>query len=180
MVLGLKDFYLETPMACYKYMRIAVEMVPNEIMDQFNLHSMVHNGFVYVEIWHGMYDLPQEGCIANEQLCNVLAPFVFLPFPATPGLWKHNTQPISFCLVVDNFWPNIRAKPMLILCLIAWLPNTSTVSTGHAYAMLAFTCSGITTNALATFLCLVALNKHCNGLRTKPTNTKTLHMIGIN
>jgi hypothetical protein len=47
----LKDFYLGTPrMSRYKYMRISVKFIPNQIMDQYGLWEKVENGFVYNEI----------------------------------------------------------------------------------------------------------------------------------
>ena len=49
-------------------MRILVGMLPDAIIDQFNLRPLIHNGFVYVEIRRGMYGLPQAGRLANDQL----------------------------------------------------------------------------------------------------------------
>ena len=50
MTIDLKDFYLGTPMAQYEYIRIPCSVIPTEIMDAYNLHGLVHNGAVYVEI----------------------------------------------------------------------------------------------------------------------------------
>jgi len=92
----IKDFYLGTPMqpSDYAYMRIPVAIIPANIIDHYSLHALVHNGHVYVEIWHGMYGLPQAGKLANDQLQQFLLP---------PGLWQHNTCNICFTLVVDDF-----------------------------------------------------------------------------
>jgi len=43
-------------------------------MLHYKLHSMIHNGHVYVEIFRGMYGLPQAGQLANDQLQTFLAP----------------------------------------------------------------------------------------------------------
>ena len=66
----LKDFYLGTPMQPqdYAYMRIPVSVIPPAIMDHYQLQPLMHNGHVYVEIWQGMYGLPQAGKLANDQL----------------------------------------------------------------------------------------------------------------
>lgn len=64
----LKDFNLGTPVSRFEYMRILVGMLPDAIIDQFNLRPLIHNGFVYVEIRRGMYGLPQAGRLANDQL----------------------------------------------------------------------------------------------------------------
>jgi len=99
----LKDFYLGTPLARYEYMRIPVAMLPDEILDHYNLRPLIHNGHVYVEIRKGMYGLPQAGRIANERLQRFLEPHGYRPVPITPGLWKHDTRDLAFTLVVDDF-----------------------------------------------------------------------------
>ena len=50
-----------------------------------------------------MPGLKQAGCIANDRLKAHLAQFDFAPAPRTLALWKHNTKPIFFSLIVDNF-----------------------------------------------------------------------------
>jgi len=101
----IKDFYLGTPMdpKDYAYMRIPVHMLPEEIMVHYNLHPLIYKGYVYVEIRRGMYGLPQAGRIANIQLQEFLSPHGYHPCPITPGLWKHDSRPIAFALVVDDF-----------------------------------------------------------------------------
>jgi len=49
---NLKDFYLRTPMPPkdYAYMRIPITVIPANVMDHYQLHDLVHNGHVYVEI----------------------------------------------------------------------------------------------------------------------------------
>lgn len=102
-LIDLKNYYLGTPMDRYEYMRLAIDLLPDEIVQQYHLHDLVHNGFVYVEIRRGMYGLPQAGIIANNQLVKRLAPFGYAPVTHTPGLWRHHTRPILFSLVVDDF-----------------------------------------------------------------------------
>jgi len=99
----LKNFYLETPMKRREYMRIKVDLIPVEFMDEYNLHNKVYNGYVYCEIRRGMYGLPQAGIIANQQLKKRLAPHGYYEVPHTPGLWRHTWRPITFTLVVDDF-----------------------------------------------------------------------------
>jgi hypothetical protein len=50
-----------------------------------------------------MYGLPQAAIIGNKQLQKRLAPHGYRPVPIMPGLWQHDTRPISFALVVDDF-----------------------------------------------------------------------------
>ena len=68
MCADVKYFYLNMPMDTYKYMRLQTAITPQEIIEQYNLLLMVHNGHVHVEIWKGMYGLPQSGKIANDCL----------------------------------------------------------------------------------------------------------------
>jgi len=41
--------------------------------------------------------------IAYDKLVKHLAKYRYTPTGLTPGLWKHHTCPITFCLVVDGF-----------------------------------------------------------------------------
>ena len=110
MMADLSNFYLETPMADYEYMRIPLWVVPKSIMDEYKLHDLVVNGNLYVEIRKGMYGLPQSGRIANDRLTALLKPHGYAPVPITPGLWKHDTLPIAFTLVVDDFMVKYTKK----------------------------------------------------------------------
>jgi len=108
----LKDFYLGTPMPAkdYAYMRIPVAVLPDAIIEHYQLCPLIHKGHVYVEIRRGMYGLPQAGKLANVQLQNFLEPHGYHPCPITPGLWTHTTCDIWFTLVVDDFAVCYMAK----------------------------------------------------------------------
>ena len=56
--INIKDFYLGITMAEYEYMRIPLSLIPQVIVDQYNLLPLVHNGFVMVEVRKGVYGLP--------------------------------------------------------------------------------------------------------------------------
>ena len=57
-----------------------------------------------------MPGLKQASRIANDRLKSHLAQFGFAPVPRTPALWKHNTKPILFSLVVDDFGVKYTGK----------------------------------------------------------------------
>jgi hypothetical protein len=59
MTIDLANFYLNTPMERFEYMRIPLSAIPTCIMEQYNLEPLVHNGFVMVEIRKGMYAPPK-------------------------------------------------------------------------------------------------------------------------
>ena len=103
MCADVKNFYLNTPMERYEYMRIHIKLIPPEIIEEYNLLELVHNDYVYIEIRKGMYGLPQAGIIANKLLAKRLAKHGYFQSPHTPGLWKHSYRPIQFTLVVDDF-----------------------------------------------------------------------------
>jgi hypothetical protein len=56
-----------------------------------------------VEIFKGMYGLPQAGILAFNQLKTHLAAHEYAPCNHTPGMWTHSTRDIMFSLVVDDF-----------------------------------------------------------------------------
>lgn len=100
----IKDFYLVgTPLADPEYMKIHRRMIPQSLIDELQLETLFIDDHIYVKINKGMYGLPQAGRIANDYLRELLAPAGYEPVPFTPGLWKHQTRPISFVLVVDDF-----------------------------------------------------------------------------
>jgi hypothetical protein len=88
----------------YEFMRLPIAIIPYEIIEQYNLLVLVHHDYVYMEIWKGMYGLPQAGILANQLLAKRLALHGYTQTPHTPGLWKHHSWPIAFSLVVvDDF-----------------------------------------------------------------------------
>lgn len=104
LTLDIANMYLETAMDEPEWMRMKLEDIPHSIRTKYDLDKKVHtDGYVYIKIKKGMYGLPQAGKLAYEQLKTHLAKYDFHPARFTPGLWKHKTRPIQFCLVVDDF-----------------------------------------------------------------------------
>ena len=103
MGIDIKDFYLNNPMDRYEYMRIPISQIPPKIIDLYNLQPLVHNGAVYVEIRKGMYGLPQAGRIASDALIPKLNAAGYHQSSHVPGLFKHESRPVWFSLVVDDF-----------------------------------------------------------------------------
>ena len=104
MMLDIKDFYLNTPMARYEYMRLHIADMPEDVIKHYNLHDKATpDGYVYCEIQKGMYGLPQAGIIAQQLLKERLNKHGYRQSQTTPGLWTHDTRPICFSLVVDDF-----------------------------------------------------------------------------
>jgi hypothetical protein len=102
--MDIKDFYLNTPMARYEYMRLKLSDMPDDVIEHYNLQAItMADGFVYCKIRKGMYGLPQAGIIAQQLLETRLAVHGYHQSTTTPGLWQHGMRPICFTLVVDDF-----------------------------------------------------------------------------
>ena len=103
-MLDVKDFYLNTPMKRYEYMRIKITDIPEEVIQHYRLLEIVtEDRYNYCEIRKGMYGLPQAGIIAQELLQERLAKVGYHQSKIVPGLWTHKTRNTCFTLVVDDF-----------------------------------------------------------------------------
>jgi hypothetical protein len=103
LVIDINNFYLNTPLGRFEYMVINLASLPQETIETYDLNELAQDGKVYIEIQKGMYGLPQAGILANELLQRNLAKDGDRPTTHTSGLWRHDTRPISFSLVVDDF-----------------------------------------------------------------------------
>jgi hypothetical protein len=102
--MDIKNFYLNTPMVRYEYMRLKFADMPDDVIEHYKLRDVATpDGYVYCEIRKGMYGLPQAGIIAQELLAKRLKEHGYSQSKTIPGLWKHEWCPITFSLVVDNF-----------------------------------------------------------------------------
>jgi hypothetical protein len=73
-MLDIKDFNLNTPMKRYKYMRIKITDIPEEIINEYKLNKKVtEDGYVYCEIRKGVHCFPHAGIITQELLKERLA-----------------------------------------------------------------------------------------------------------
>jgi hypothetical protein len=85
-------------------MRLKLADMPDNVIEQYKLRGVATpDGYVHCEIQKGMYGLPQAGIIAQELLAKQLKEHGYSQSKTTPGLWKHEWQPITFSLVVDGF-----------------------------------------------------------------------------
>jgi hypothetical protein len=74
----------------YKYMRLKLSDIPNEIIIKYKLREIAtSDGYVYCKIRKGMYGLPQAGIIAQELLQEHLAKVGYHQSKIVPGLWTH-------------------------------------------------------------------------------------------
>ena len=53
-MLDIKDYYYSTPMEEYKYVRLSLDIILQEIIQQYDLLGLAKDGWVYMEIRKGM------------------------------------------------------------------------------------------------------------------------------
>ena len=104
MTIDIKDFYIGTPMERPEYIRIPAKCIPPSIMAKYNLSQYVdRNGNIIFEINKTLWGLPQAGRLSKNRLCKHLASHGYHECKNTSGLFRHETLPIAFTLVVDDF-----------------------------------------------------------------------------
>ena len=92
------------PLVQPEYMHMHLDIMPEEILDKYHLFHLTNSdGWVYIEMVTGMYDLSKAGLLANKLLEQQLMSQGFYQCQFTPGLWRHVWRPITFVLLVDNF-----------------------------------------------------------------------------
>ena len=100
----IKNFYLNTPLKKKEYIKLKLADIPQEVIQEYNLKSMsTKDESVYLEVSKGIYGLPRAGLLAQELIKDRLAEHGYYQSKIVPGLWKHETRPIVFTLVVDDF-----------------------------------------------------------------------------
>jgi hypothetical protein len=100
----LKDFCLNTPMDWPEYMRMKISNLPPNFVKAYNLIDLAtNNGTIYAKIQKGMNSLPQAGILAQNLLQKCLNQHGYHQSNVTPGLCKHDWQPLLFTLCVKDF-----------------------------------------------------------------------------
>ncbi len=65
--MDIKDFYLNTPMARYKYMQLQIADMPDNVIKHYQLTYLATlDRYINCEIQKGMCGLPQAGIIAQN------------------------------------------------------------------------------------------------------------------
>jgi hypothetical protein len=91
--IDIGNMYLNTKLLSPEYMQIHIDLIPEEIREEYNTDEfMDENGYVYMEVTGAIYGLSQSGYLANQDLIKNLAKHGYHPVKRTPGLWKHETR----------------------------------------------------------------------------------------
>ena len=107
----LGNFYLGTPLDRKEYVRIKLNVIPQEFIDEYNFLQFVHNGWVYFEVSKGIYGLKQASKLANDLLETCLNVHGYYQCATTPGLWKHKWRQLMFVIIVYDFGIECSPQP---------------------------------------------------------------------
>ena len=110
MTINISDFYLNTPLKRFEYVKLKMTDVPDKIKAKYNLHDKAIDGHVYVKVRKTIYGLLQSDLFSNEFLKERLERHEYYQSKLVPVLWKHNTRSIQFTLVVDDFGVKYQRK----------------------------------------------------------------------
>jgi hypothetical protein len=104
MTMDISNFYLMTPLHRPEFIQMKLSNMPDEVIEEYKLQEKAtKNGSIYIRAKRGMYGLPQSGLLANKLLKKRLNKQGYRQSKLVPGHWKHDTRPIQFTLVVDDF-----------------------------------------------------------------------------
>jgi hypothetical protein len=104
MTMDISNFYLMTPLHHPKFIQMKLSDILDEVIEDYKLREKATtNGSSYIRAKRSMYGLPQSGLLANKLLEKRLNKHGYQQSILVPGLWKHDTQPIQFTLVVNDF-----------------------------------------------------------------------------
>ena len=100
---NIKYFFYASFLTDPKCMKIKLRIIPQEIIDQYQIQDLEENGWVYMKIVKGMPGLKQAARLANEFLVHHLEPYGYAPVQHIPYLWKNESNASLFALVLDDF-----------------------------------------------------------------------------
>ena len=96
----LKYVFLETPMSRSEYMRIHSKYFPLDIRYLYEIEGLIAaDGYLYIKIIKGLYELKQSGILAYAQLISHMDPNGYYTVTFKNGLWSHNTRKQIFAYV---------------------------------------------------------------------------------
>ena len=94
----------------HEYYKLSINLIPQEVIYEYNFMENKINGFPYVRVEKGIYGLVQAVIIALMALKEHLRPFGYEPVPINTVLWCHNKNGITINLVVDNLGIKYQRK----------------------------------------------------------------------
>ena len=101
--MDVENFYLNNMMDRSEYTMIQISMIPQYFLEKYNLKYKANNGYIFSQVTKGVYGLPQALRISQDSLVRHLETYGYRPSSKTPVLWTHDSRPINFTLVVNDF-----------------------------------------------------------------------------
>ncbi len=108
--LDIKNFCLTAVLEYLKHMKTPLTLFPAWIIEQYDLTKHALNGYIHLEMRRVVWGLPQAGILTNKHPKCKLALFGYYESTNAPGMWCHKTRPITFTLVVNDFWHQIHQQ----------------------------------------------------------------------
>ena len=103
---------LESKLPKSRHVRFKLSQIPEAIQVQHGLLNLVDDkGCVHARIDKAWCGLKEAGRIAGDDIRDHLAAFGHNESKFSPGLFTHDTRPISFTSVVDDLgvkWKNLE------------------------------------------------------------------------
>jgi hypothetical protein len=149
-------------------MVINLASLPQDTIEKYDLNELAQDGKVYIKIQKGMYGLPQAGILTNELLQRNLTKDGYRPRTHTHGLWTHDTRPISFSLVVDDFGVKYVGREHAEH-LMACIKKNYNISSDW---------NGTTKTAQSTYLCLDTSRPRSISTNILPQHAQSTHHTG--
>jgi hypothetical protein len=104
MTMDISNFYLMTSLHQPEFIHIKLSDIPNEVINEYKLkEKATSDGSIYIKAKRGIYGLPQSGLLANKPLEKRLNKQDYRQSKLVPGLWRQDTRPVQFTLVVNDF-----------------------------------------------------------------------------
>ena len=94
--------YLESYLPTPQYVWFLRSLIPPKFYEQYGLDHYAEGDYVYAPINKAWYGLKGSGKIAHDDIVAHMAKHGYKQ-AQTPGLFLHETRPISFTLIVDDF-----------------------------------------------------------------------------
>ena len=85
------------------YVKFNYKLIPQPIIDHYNLDDIFKDGFIYAKINKTWFGLKQSGKIAHDDLVQHLNKHRYVQAKNTDGLFVHGIRDISFTLFFDAF-----------------------------------------------------------------------------
>ncbi len=99
--LYLTDFYLGTDLPHPEYIRIPRNLIPEKVIDFYELESFFTNNAIYYSVHKTHYGLPQAGALSQQRLFRHLQQHGYTQILSSPSVFRNKSGSIRFALVVD-------------------------------------------------------------------------------